>query len=150
MDRPTFINFLNANRAFFITTQWFFQYIDGYSESFSSPRGPFNVLAILFVQAGYFQDRLLPQLTLVYDVKSVSAAAIAQFTYRYNDAFSIVFGAAFFMGREFLIDQNVNPVALGNRPLAGGNHPYKNSNNSAGLGIVRDRDEIFFRLRYTF
>ncbi|MED5262662.1 MAG: hypothetical protein VX574_09730 [Myxococcota bacterium] len=150
VDRPTFINFLNANRTFFITSQWFFQYIDGYKKSFGSPRGPFNVLGILFIQTGYFQDRLLPKLTLVYDVKSVSAAAIIDFTYRYNDAFSIVFGAAMFMGREFLTDMSVNPIAYGNRcngPECG--PTYKNS-TTPGLGIVRDRDEIFFKLRYTF
>jgi hypothetical protein len=151
VDRPTFINFLNQNRTFFITTQWFFQYIDGYRQSFTTPRGPFNVLGILFIQTGYFQDRLLPKLTLVYDVKSVSAAVIVEFTYRFSDTFSMAFGTAFFMGREFLTDMSVNPLAYGNRCNSDecGGHPYKNS-TTPGLGIVRDRDEVFFRLRYTF
>ena len=30
VDRPTFINFLNQNRTFFINTQWFLQYVDGH------------------------------------------------------------------------------------------------------------------------
>ena len=55
----------------------------------------------------------MPKLTLIYDVKSVSAAAVAEFTYRFSDVFSMSFGVAFFMGREFLTDMNVNPLAYG-------------------------------------
>ncbi|MCP5043225.1 MAG: hypothetical protein GY944_19535, partial [bacterium] len=36
MDRPTFINFLNPNHTFFLNTQWFFQYRNGYSKSMPS------------------------------------------------------------------------------------------------------------------
>merc|ERR1711994_1014089 len=43
MDRPTFINFLNANRTFFINSQWFFQYRKGWNDQFQSI-GPWNVL----------------------------------------------------------------------------------------------------------
>ena len=49
VDRPTFVNFLNANRTFFINSQWFFQYVDGYGSAFTS-NGPFNVLAVLAVE----------------------------------------------------------------------------------------------------
>ena len=146
MDRPTFINFLSSNRTFFITTQWFFQYIEGFKKSMG-PRGPYNILGTLFIQTGYFQDRLLPQLILVYDVKSVSGAAIPQVTYRYSDAFSISFGVALFMGREFLVDMATNGIGPPGNRL--GDNAYKNS-TPAGLGIVRDRDEVFFKLRYTF
>ena len=38
IDRPTFINFLNANRTFFINSQWFFQYISGYGSGFTEQR----------------------------------------------------------------------------------------------------------------
>ena len=34
VDRPTFVNFLNANRTFFINTQWFFQYTDQFKASY--------------------------------------------------------------------------------------------------------------------
>ena len=146
MDRPTFINFLSSNRTFFITTQWFFQYIEGFKKSMG-PRGPYNILGTLYIQTGYFQDRLLPQLILVYDVKSVSGAAIPQVTYRYSDAFSISFGVALFMGREFLVDMQNNGIGPAGNRL--GDNAYQNS-TPAGLGIVRDRDEVFFKLRYTF
>ena len=34
VDRPTFVNFLNANRTFFVNSQWFVQYLDGYTRGF--------------------------------------------------------------------------------------------------------------------
>ncbi|MHC4504927.1 MAG: DUF1302 family protein, partial [Planctomycetota bacterium] len=56
VDRPTFINFLNPNRTFFMNTQWFFQYVSGYRDSFAM-NGPLNVLFTFAVFTGYYQDR---------------------------------------------------------------------------------------------
>ncbi len=146
VDRPTFINFLNANRTFFFNTQWFIQYIDDFKDSYSA-NGPWNFLGTFSVGTGYFQDRLLPSVTFVYDVRSVSAASLPQITYRYNEAFSITFGAALFLGRTQDKDLGVNP--------AGGvsNRQGKRRDQvgvEAGLAPLRDRDEIYLRLRYTF
>ena len=43
VDRPTFINFLNPNRTFFINSQWFFSYLPDHRDSFTF-NGPVNVL----------------------------------------------------------------------------------------------------------
>ncbi|MGH0036670.1 MAG: DUF1302 family protein [Myxococcota bacterium] len=146
VDRPTFINFLNANRTFFFNSQWFFQYTDGYRSSFGG-NGPFNILGTFAVSTGYYQDRLLPSLVFVYDVQSVSGAALPQVTYRYNEAFSVTVGAAMFMGRTQLKDRPVNPLGgVGN--LQGPNRDKVGVEN--GLAVVRDRDEVFVRIRYTF
>jgi hypothetical protein len=146
VDRPTFINFLNANRTFFMPSQWFFQYRDGYKQGFSS-NGPWNILGMLSVSTGYYQDRLLPSVTFVYDTQSVSGAALAQVTYRYNEDFSVSFGASMFMGREELTQASVNSAGpAGNRQ---GKHAYQDGTEN-GLAAVRDRDEVFLRLRYTF
>ena len=51
------------------------------------------------------------------------------------------------MGREFLVDMATNGIGPPGNRL--GDNAYKNS-TPAGLGIVRDRDEVFFKLRYTF
>jgi hypothetical protein len=144
-DRPTFINFLNANRTFFFNTQWFFQYLDGYRKG--SGDGPWNVLMTFAVSTGYYQDRLLPTVAAVYDFRSVSGAVLPQLTYRYNEAFSITVGANVFMGKADLVDMSVNPVALQNRVQ--GRRTYKNQAEN-GLAVFRDRDEVFVRLRYTF
>ena len=66
VDRPTFINFLNANRTFFINSQWFFQYITNYKDGFAG-NGPLNVLFTVAIFTGYFQDRLNPQFVTVYN-----------------------------------------------------------------------------------
>ncbi|MCP3986518.1 MAG: hypothetical protein GY723_19215 [bacterium] len=145
VDRPTFVNFLNANRTFFINSQWFFQYVDGYRGSFTS-NGPWNVLATLTVMTGYFQDRLLPSATAVYDFNSNSGAFMSQVTYRYTGRFSATFGVAGFFGRFKQTDMPINEIALQNRV---GKHAYKDF-GEGGLSMLRNRDEIFLRLRYTF
>jgi hypothetical protein len=145
IDRPTFINFLNANRTFFINTQWFFQYIEGYERSFTN-NGPLNVLAVLTINTGYLEDRLQPALTLVYDFGSNSGAAIPQVTYRYTSDFSATIGMAVFTGREEPRVMALHPTALGSRAGRGRYRDFVEN----GLSAVRDRDEIFLRIRYTF
>ena len=146
VDRPTFVNFLNANRTFLVNTQWFFQYLDGYEKGFTS-NGPWNILATLLVTTGYYQDRLLPTLTFVYDFQSVSGAAIPQLSYRFTENFSATIGAAFFLGRTQLVDMPLNPLpAAGHRQ---GERAYQDGVEN-GLSVLRDRDELFLRLRYTF
>jgi hypothetical protein len=145
VDRPTFVNFLNANRTFFINSQWFFQYVSGYRESFPS-NGPVNVLATLSVSTGYFQDRLLPTTTFVYDFNSNSGALLPQVTYRFSGKFSATVGIAAFFGRTQRGDMPTNEIAMQNRV---GRDAY-NDFSDRGLSILRDNDEVFLRIRYTF
>ena len=91
VDRPTFINFLNANRTFFFNTQWFFQYLTNYNGGFQH-NGPFNVLFTFAVFTGYYQDRLLPTMVTVYDFGSQSAGLLPSITYRFNESFSVTIG----------------------------------------------------------
>ena len=146
VDRPTFVNFLNANRTFFINTQWFFQYIEGYRRAFTN-NGPFNVLAVLTINTGYFDDRLQPALTLVYDFGSNSAAVIPQVTYRFSSNFSATVGLAVFEGREEPRVDGALPD--GRSRTRTGRDAYKDFVEN-GLSAVRDRDEMFLRIRYTF
>jgi hypothetical protein len=146
VDRPTFINFLNANRTFFFNAQFFFQYIDGYEEGFTS-NGPWNFLGTFTVSTGYFQDRLLPSVTFVYDKRSNSAAVLPQVTYRFTENFSATFGAAGFIGREEKRDLELHPV--GTSSLRAGKHRGSTFVEN-GLSAVRQSDELFLRLRYTF
>jgi hypothetical protein len=146
IDRPTFINFLNANRTFFINTQWFFQYRDGWNDGMGV-RGPWNVLATFAIFTGYFQDRLNPRVVLVYDFQSNSGGLLPQINYRFSENFSLTLGASIFMGEERLVDMAVNPIAPAG-PRAGPN-AYMDGTSPA-LSLFRDRDEIFMSLRYTF
>jgi len=146
VDRPTFINFLNANRTFFFNSQWFFQYQTKHRETFSA-NGPWNVLFTTAIQTGYYQDRLQPELITVYDFNSRSGAILPSIGYRFTDAFSIRWGFLVFFGRTELEELPVNPIS----PPANRADPnaYQVPVENA-LSLVRDRDEVFFRLRYTF
>jgi hypothetical protein len=146
VDRPTFINFLNANRTFFINTQWFFQYVDGYRDSFPS-NGPFNVLATLRVETGYFRDRLSPGFTVVYDFNSASGAMIPEIGYRFTENFSANLSVAWFWGRFQSVTPPINQVS--DPPFRGGRHAQVDWVEE-GLSPVRDRDEVSMILRYTW
>jgi hypothetical protein len=145
VDRPTFINFLNANRTFLFNSQWFMSYRPDHGSGFHS-NGPYNVTTTFTVLSGYFQDRLLAVFTLVYDFQSESGGGLPSVTYRFSESFSATFGMAFFWGRTQDFDPLSMPRALGNRV---GQNAYRD-HVETGLGVVRDRDEFFFRLRYTF
>jgi hypothetical protein len=146
VDRPTFINFLNANRTFFFNSQWFFQYRNGYNESFPG-NGPWNVLATFTAMTGYFQDRLQPALTFVHDFQSVSGALLPSVSYRFDENFSATVGALFFYGRSQWVDMPVNEIGPASNRV--GSRAYQDGADN-GLALVRDRDELFLRLRYTF
>ncbi len=146
VDRPTFINFLNQNRTFFFNSQWFFQYITEYNKGFTS-NGPYNILGTFTVQTGYFQDRLLPGVTFVYDRRSNSGAALTSIGYRFSEAFSATIGMNFFWGRFQTTDIPIQGLGtVGNQV---GSAAFTQGVEN-GLAVVRERDEFFMRLRYTF
>jgi hypothetical protein len=146
VDRPTFINFLNQNRTFFFNSQWFLQYITNYRSSFPG-NGPYNLLGTFTVQTGYFQDRLLPGVTLVYDRRSNSGAALPSVSYRFTENFSATVGMNFFFGRFQTVDMPIQ--GLGTVGGESGRLAYQESVEN-GLAVVRERDEFYLRLRYTF
>ncbi|HVP27881.1 MAG TPA: DUF1302 family protein [Myxococcota bacterium] len=149
IDRPTFINFLNPNHTFFFNTQLFFQYIPGYSTSFVDTLGPWNFLATFNIQTGYFQDRLLPAVTFVYDVKSNSGAALPQIEYRFTQSFSTTVGVSTFMGRFQNRKMYLEPASLLNQAQFSSPGPY-HTVTEQGIAPIRQRDEVFLRVRYTF
>ncbi len=146
VDRPTFINFLNDQRTFFFNTQWFFQYLPSYKRGFTS-NGPFNVLATFSVNTGYFQDRLQPAVTFVYDKRSNSGAALPRVSYRFSSNFSATVGMNFFWGRFEQRDLPIQPISSIDNQV--GRRAYTQGVEN-GLALVRDRDEAFLRIRYTF
>jgi hypothetical protein len=146
VDRPTFINFLNPNRTFFFNAQLFTQYQQGYSESFPS-NGPWNFLGVVTAATGYFQDRLLVSATAVWDLQSDSGALLPQFTYRFTENFSASFGLAAFNGRVQEVEMALNQIGGDSaRTGRGAYHDFAEN----GLAPVRDRDEVYLRIKYTF
>jgi hypothetical protein len=142
IDRPTFVNFLNANRTFFFNMQWFFQYRD-----YRHAKGVKNLLGTFTILAGYFQDRLLPEVTFVYDIRSRTGAVLPQIQYRYTESFSIVVGAQFFAGNPEVTPMSIN--GLGPVSNEQGRYAYQ-VEEDRGLSIVRALDNFYVRLRYSF
>lgn len=146
VDRPTFIRFLNPARTFFFNSQVFLQYIDGFRGSFLA-NGPFNATMTFAVSTGYQQDRLLPSLVVAHNFNSISGAVIANLTYRFTQSFSVQVGLANFYGR---VEDRVAALVPVGAPSAGAGLGSQRSYVENGLSSVRDRDEVFLRLRYTF
>jgi hypothetical protein len=147
VDRPTFINFLNANRTFFINTQWFFQYLTDYQGGGFTSNGPLNVLFTVAVFTGYYQDRLNPQWVFVYDFGSRSGGLLPTLNYRFTENFSLTIGFNYFFGRGQLKSMPVRGFAPAS--LRAGDNRYRDGVENV-LSVIRHRDEVFFRLRYTF
>jgi hypothetical protein len=146
VDRPTFINFLNQNRTFFFNWQFFFSYLTNYNSGMPFP-GPFDVLGTYTISTGYFQDRLLPSITVVWDIMSDSGAVLPEVSYRFTENFSLAVGLAGFWGRWYSNNMPVNPFATVTQQT--GQNAYTTF-TEPGLSVIRDRDEAYFRLRYTF
>ena len=146
VDRPTFINFLNPNRTFFFNSQWFFNYRPSYNNGFTS-NGPVNVLFTFAMFTGYFQDRVMPQLVTVYDFHSQSGGILPNLSYRFTEAFSVTVGMLYFFGRTQLKDMPVNE--LGPPSNRTGEKVYETGVDNV-LSVIRKRDEVFMRLRWTF
>jgi hypothetical protein len=146
VDRPTFIHFLNPNRTFFFNSQWFFNYVPKYNSGFAT-NGPVNVLFTFTMFTGYYQDRLMPQFVTVYDFLSQSGGLLPSLQYRFTDSFSTTIGLMWFFGRTQLVDMPVRGLSPAvNRA---GSDAYQNGVDNF-LSIVRKRDEVFMRLRWTF
>ncbi|MEE8474096.1 MAG: DUF1302 family protein [Myxococcota bacterium] len=146
VDRPTFINFLNPNRTFFFNSQWFFRYTTNW-DSGMGHSGPWNVLATFAVLAGYFQDRLLPQFITIYDFQSRSGGFLPSVSYRFTENFSATLGILAFYGRTQSIVMPLRSIGpYGNRA---GKKAYENPEENF-ISVIRQRDEIFMRLRWTF
>jgi hypothetical protein len=146
VDRPTFIRFLNPSRTFFFNAQLFLNTIAGYRQSFAS-NGPVIARTTFAVSTGYWQDRVLPSLLWAHDWNSISGALIPSMTYRITQSFSVQVGLAMFYGRVQTKTPALVPFAA---PSAGAGRGSQQSYVENGLSSVRDRDEVFMRMRYTF
>ena len=145
VDRPTFINFLNANRTFFINSQVFMSYVQGYGNDMLRD-GPFTMLLLINANTGYFQDRFLVSTAGVYDFTSQSMAFLPSVQYRFTENFSLTIGAAVLAGKwKGGRDMGVNQFSA---------TADTNLNDTVyvenGISPARDLDNFFLRLRYTF
>jgi hypothetical protein len=146
IDRPTFVNFLNANRTIFFNTQLFLRYIPRYKgdKTFNVP-GPVSLLATFTAFTGFWQDRLMTFVTLIHEVQSNSGGQIVTMNYRFSESFSVTIGMSSFYGKP--TEERVlarNPVT---RFHTG---DFEQRSNFWGLSALAKRDELFVSLRKTF
>jgi hypothetical protein len=144
VDRPTFINFLNANRTFFINSQLFTSYLQGYEKTMLRD-GPWTFLALLNVSTGYFQDRFLVSSAVVYDLRSNSGAFLPSVQYRFTENFSVTLGAAVLAGHWERREMGVNQFSAQSENNLDDTIFVEN-----GISPARDLDNFFLRLRYTY
>ncbi len=146
VDRPTFINFLNANRTVFFNSQFFLRYIPAYQRRGTfDVDGPFALLATFTAFTGFWQDRLLTFLTFVHEVESNSGGQIFTMSYRFSESFSVTVGLSSFYG-------NPRRSRVLNRPAVSRFHgaDYTSRTNYQGVSPIAERDELFFGIRKTF
>jgi hypothetical protein len=146
VDRPTFINFLNPNRTFFFNSQWFFNYLPSYNKDFTF-NGPVNVLFTFAMFTGYFQDRVNPQFVTVYDFNSKSGGLLPSLQYRFTESFSVTVGMLWFFGRTQLKNMPVQEFGPPSNRVGADVNKVGVDNV---LSLIRKRDEVFLRLRWTF
>ncbi|MFQ5699729.1 MAG: hypothetical protein ACE5IL_15800, partial [Myxococcota bacterium] len=152
VDRPSFFNFLNPNRSFFINFQFFLRYFSNFvggrankDGMFGTAGGSLDGIVTLTFFTGYFQDRLQPRMTALWSPRDESAAVLTGMSYRYNDKFStsIAFNHFFQLaGATQGLDRDF-PIALRGR-----NDPT--SEIFRGVSAVRNRDVGVLTIRYTF
>jgi hypothetical protein len=146
VDRPTFVRWLNADRAVLFNTQWFLSYLPDYSDGFVV-NGPVNVFFTFAVSTGYYQDRLIPELLTVYEFGSRSGGVLPSLQYRFTDSFAATIGMLYFFGRTELSEmavQEISPVI--NRT---GRNAYRQPVEN-GFSGIRKRDEVFVKFSWTF
>jgi hypothetical protein len=151
VDRPTFFNFLNPNRSFFLNFQFFIQYIfdyDGGSRqrdgNYAQANHPFSVPIVTFTFfTGYFQDRLSPRMTTVYSPDTQTAGILWGLSYRWSGNFTTSLAANQFWGDPNSIQNSFFPaVARGNIETQSG--------SNRGLAAVTNRDTVFLNVRYSW
>jgi hypothetical protein len=144
VDRPTFINFLNANRTFFINSQIFVSSLQGYDQTMYR-EGPLTALLLVNANTGYFQDRFLVSAAGVYDFTTASAAFLPSVQYRFTENFSITLGAAVLAGGWTNKERAISQFSATSSVNLNDTIYVEN-----GISPVRDLDNFFVRLRYTF
>ena len=151
IDRPTFFNFVNPNRSFFLNFQFFMRYIRGFDGSSSdhdgnvgSAEGPFSGLVTFTFFTGYFQDRLAPRTTLVWDPTTNNGGILWGLSYRWSGNFTTSLSANHFFGHPAKVQRADFPAVLF------GDNKLNGEALVRGLAAVRSEDSFALTVRYSW
>ena len=107
--------------------------------------GPWTALLLVNANTGYFQDRFLVSAAGVYDFTTASAAFLPSVQYRFTENFSITLGAAVLAGGWASRERGISQFSATSSVNLNDTVYVEN-----GISPVRDLDNFFIRLRYTF
>jgi hypothetical protein len=148
IDRPTFFNFLNPNRSFFINLQFFLRYLSDYEGgkddrdgNYSAAPDSISGTVILSAFTGYFQDRLTPRFTVGWDPQTSTAIALWGMNYRFTGNFSTSISMTHFIGNAGSVQKSYASSVL---------NPRLRSEGQSGLATVRDEDRAQLTARYSW
>jgi uncharacterized protein DUF1302 len=167
-DRPTFIPFLNKNRAILFSAQLFGQHLldheleRGLFGPVGIPDWKDNWVGTLLIQGFYKNDTVLPRVITAYDVRAQAAAIAPQVDWLIDNNWRLTVGANFKLGtgaRPFDDDRTAIPYpglsgALGGAPIGGsvglGGFEPLGRFRSGPIGMAQREDEVQVTLRYRF
>ncbi|MCU7872314.1 MAG: DUF1302 domain-containing protein [Candidatus Thiodiazotropha sp. (ex Lucinoma borealis)] len=166
-DRPTFIPFLNENRAFLLSAQLFGQYlVDHEREKVNGieagiPDWEINHIGTLLVKGWYKNDRVSPQVIFAHDFKAHATVIAPSVDWLISDNLRLTVGANVKVGdgaQEFDDCRACNPFPPFTGPGEPGDLALRNLAGfeplgrfrSGPIGMAQEEDELQVTLRYRF
>jgi hypothetical protein len=170
LDRPTFIPFLNENRAFLLSAQLFGQHLLDHEEhrgawgKYGMPDWEHNHIGTFLIKGWYMNDRVSPQMIMAHDFQARSSVAAPSVEWLYSDNLKFTFGANVKFGdgaRKYSDARDGNPFP----PFSGGqNGRPATEQGMVGLtgyeplrrfragpiGMANKEDEVSVTVRYKF
>lgn len=168
-DRPTFIPFLNKNRAFLLSAQVFGQYlVDHERENIGGvdagiPDEELNHIATFLMKGWYKNDQLSPQVIIAHDFGAKATTIAPSVDWLVNDNLRITLGANIKVGdtaKEFDDCRACNPfppftagggnVNPGDTAFRLGGYEPLGRFGAGPIGMAQNEDEVQLTLRYRF
>lgn len=170
LDRPTFIPFLNDNRAFLLSAQLFGQHLLDHEEhrgiwgKYGMPDWEHNHIGTFLIKGWYMNDRVSPQMIMAHDFQAHSSVAAPSVEWLYSDNLKFTFGANLKFGdgaRKWNDARDTNPFP----PFSGGQggrNPFEQGVvgltgyeplgrfRAGPIGMANKEDEVSVSVRYKF
>ena len=170
LDRPTFIPFLNENRAFLLSAQLFGQHLLDHEQhrgiwgKYGMPDWEHNHIGTFLIKGWYMNDRVSPQMIMAHDFQAQSSVVAPSVEWLYSDNLKFTFGANVKFGDGA---QNWNDARDGNpfppySGAQGGRNPMLQGVvgltgyeplgrfRAGPIGMANKEDEVSVTVRYKF
>jgi hypothetical protein len=150
VDRPTFFRFLNPSRTFFLNYQIFVRYLtdydggaDDHDGNYGYAEGPLSTQMSFTFFTGYFQDRLTPRTTFLWDPTADSYGLAWGLGYRFRNNLTADVRVNHFFGETQTVRRAFFPNSLFTDPRTLGG-------SGRGFANVYNEDSAGFAIRYSW